>query len=250
MSMINDALRRASSAGKTVPGDKPLPPAIPPISSTPLPPMPVVETTPPLPPLMPGAGESSSFGGGLDSQVPAPPVMRVEPARRSSSLPIVFVTLFVFCVAGAAAAYFWQSKHVVVKAIEKTGKEQRFAQETSSPRGDIQAEKRAAVSNGVDGRSSVVVAGPAKSGPPPIGTAVAAAPPSASLIPPTQPPVAVKFPLLRLQSIFFRPANPSVIINGKTLFIADEINGVKVADIQPANVTLVLSGQTNVLTLR
>jgi hypothetical protein len=60
----------------------------------------------------------------------------------------------------------------------------------------------------------------------------------------------VKFPPLRLQSIFYRRSNPSVMINGKTLFIGDEINGVRVADIQAANVTLVLSGQTNVLTLR
>ena len=60
----------------------------------------------------------------------------------------------------------------------------------------------------------------------------------------------VKFPPLRLQSIFYRPSSPSVMINNKTLYVDDTIQGVLVADIQPASVTLVLSGQTNVLTLR
>ena len=41
-----------------------------------------------------------------------------------------------------------------------------------------------------------------------------------------------------------------MIINGKTLFIDDQINGVQVADIRSSSVTLVLSGQTNILTLR
>ena len=63
-------------------------------------------------------------------------------------------------------------------------------------------------------------------------------------------PAPVKFPPLRLQSIYYRPSNPSVLINGKILYLSDEIQGVTVADITPASVTLVLSGQTNVLTLR
>ena len=40
------------------------------------------------------------------------------------------------------------------------------------------------------------------------------------------------------------------MINNKTLFVDDIILGVQVADIQPSSVTLVLSGQTNILTLR
>jgi hypothetical protein len=60
----------------------------------------------------------------------------------------------------------------------------------------------------------------------------------------------VKFPPLRLQTIYYRPGNPSVMINSKILFISDEVSGVTVADISPSSVTLVLSGQTNVLTLR
>ena len=52
------------------------------------------------------------------------------------------------------------------------------------------------------------------------------------------------------QSIFYRPSNPSVMINGKLLCVSDDIQGVLGADIQPSSVTLVLSGYTNVLTLR
>ena len=69
-------------------------------------------------------------------------------------------------------------------------------------------------------------------------------------MPPAAPAPPPKFPQLRLQSIFYRPANPSVMINGRTLYLDDEVQGVTVADIQPSSVTLVLSGHTNVLTLR
>lgn len=64
---------------------------------------------------------------------------------------------------------------------------------------------------------------------------------------PTPAPV---FPTLKLQGIFYRPSNPSVMLNGKTLFLNDEVDKVKVTAITQTSVTVVWSGQTNVLTLR
>jgi hypothetical protein len=62
-----------------------------------------------------------------------------------------------------------------------------------------------------------------------------------------QPP---EFPALRLQGIFFRPANPSAVINAKTVFIGDKIEGVRVTGIERDCVTLEWEGQTKELTLQ
>jgi hypothetical protein len=60
----------------------------------------------------------------------------------------------------------------------------------------------------------------------------------------------VQFPPLRLQGIYYKPNNPSVMVNNRTLFIGDQIQGVTVVSIDASSATLVLSGQTNILTLR
>jgi hypothetical protein len=53
----------------------------------------------------------------------------------------------------------------------------------------------------------------------------------------------------KLQAIVFSPIRPSVMINGKTLFIGDKLNGLRVTAIDQESVTLVGAGQTNILTL-
>jgi hypothetical protein len=63
-------------------------------------------------------------------------------------------------------------------------------------------------------------------------------------------PPAVKWPALRLQGIFFRPPDSSVVINNKTLYTGDDFQGIKVAQIERDRVTLSLNGQTNSLFLR
>jgi hypothetical protein len=225
MSMINDALRRASSAAKT-PGEAaaPLPlPAAPPL------PIDGVPLAPPLPPMA--------------TAIPAPPVMRVAPIRKKSSLPIVLGALFFFGLAATAGVYFWKKAGPLpVMAVESNAAGQGSIKADGQFSPDaIPVQEGSAAIAGVPRASN---AAPRRADPVPkpvTTTAVAAAPIIA---------VPVKFPPLRLQSIFYRPTNPSVIINGKTLFLGDEINGVRVADIQPSSVTLMLSGQTNVLTLR
>jgi hypothetical protein len=56
-------------------------------------------------------------------------------------------------------------------------------------------------------------------------------------------------PKIKLQAIFYRPKNPSVVINGKTLFVGEEVAGAKVVAITIKSVTIISSGETNVLTL-
>jgi hypothetical protein len=60
----------------------------------------------------------------------------------------------------------------------------------------------------------------------------------------------VKWPPLRLQGIFYKPPNSAVLINSKMLYVEDEVQGAKVAEIGRTTVKLLLEGQTNTLVLR
>jgi hypothetical protein len=64
-----------------------------------------------------------------------------------------------------------------------------------------------------------------------------------------QPAAPALWPKLDLQGIFFRLKNPSVRINGTNLYVGNEIEGVRVVDIQRESVIVQLGGETNVLTL-
>jgi hypothetical protein len=59
----------------------------------------------------------------------------------------------------------------------------------------------------------------------------------------------VQFPPLQLQGIFFRPSNPSALINGRTLFIGDYIGEVKVVAIDHRSVKVELEGATKTIPL-
>jgi hypothetical protein len=54
---------------------------------------------------------------------------------------------------------------------------------------------------------------------------------------------------LTLQGIVFNPRRPSVVINGKTLFLGDRIGQFRVAAIHSDSATLVGAGRTNLLSL-
>ena len=53
----------------------------------------------------------------------------------------------------------------------------------------------------------------------------------------------------KLQGIFYRSSQASALINGKTLFVGDEIDGATLVTIERQAVRLVQSGRTNVLKL-
>lgn len=60
----------------------------------------------------------------------------------------------------------------------------------------------------------------------------------------------VVFPELKLQGVYFRLVKPSVLINNRTLFIGDQVEGARVVSIQRYSVKLELNGQTKELSLR
>lgn len=56
-------------------------------------------------------------------------------------------------------------------------------------------------------------------------------------------------PTFRLQGIFYRSANPSAMVNGKSVFVGDRVSGARVRAIERDNVTLEYDGQLKTLTL-
>jgi len=66
----------------------------------------------------------------------------------------------------------------------------------------------------------------------------------------TMPPPPVVFPPLQLQGIILQGVRSSALINGRVLFIGEDISGVQLVAIDSEHVTVAMEGQTNLLTLR
>lgn len=64
------------------------------------------------------------------------------------------------------------------------------------------------------------------------------------------PPSSPNFDSLKVQGIIFGSANPSVIINGKTLFIGERINGFQVVSITESNVTVSSGSEKKIFKLK
>lgn len=88
---------------------------------------------------------------------------------------------------------------------------------------------------------------------PPTAAVVVSKPPVApaaipeKVVAPAPAPVAATFPTLKLQGIFFRLRNPSVVINGKTVFVGEEVEGAKVTQIDRYSASLQFHGEKHVL---
>jgi outer membrane protein assembly factor BamB len=84
------------------------------------------------------------------------------------------------------------------------------------------------------------------------GTTVTAADPGHASTPaavvPSEPP-AILATVPKLQGIFYRPDRPAAVLSGKTVFVGSTTGDYRVVAIDPATVTLVRAGQTNVLSL-
>jgi cytoskeletal protein RodZ len=72
---------------------------------------------------------------------------------------------------------------------------------------------------------------------------------TAASTPAPEPPAEPPKPAYRLQAIFFRPANPSAMVNGKSVSIGSQVDGATVKAITRDNLTIEVKGQTTVLTL-
>lgn len=219
MSLINDALRRAREAQTNQP-----PPVPEPISVTP---PPLQPKSPPRPP-------------------PLDPVEPPPMSPWSSLLPVILVGLVVFALAGTGGYFFWKSwtaKRAEVKA--------RLAAKDPPP--------RPIVTNSPVTKAATSAQSQATN-PPPISSASTPATVAKPLPTPTpvpapsaasnSAPVVTKWPNLRLQGIFYRTKDPCVVINNRTLFVDDMIEGAKVVAIHQRGTTLVLNGQTNFMVLR
>jgi cytoskeletal protein RodZ len=57
----------------------------------------------------------------------------------------------------------------------------------------------------------------------------------------------VNFPALKLQGIYYRLSKPSALINNKTLYLNDEIEGVRLVGIERHSVTIEAGGRTKEL---
>ncbi len=60
---------------------------------------------------------------------------------------------------------------------------------------------------------------------------------------------AAKPAVIKLQGIFFNPAQPSAVINGRTVYVGNAVGGSRVIQITQETVTLVSETATNVLSL-
>lgn len=58
------------------------------------------------------------------------------------------------------------------------------------------------------------------------------------------------FPTLKLQGLIWHPQRPSVVINGKSLFVGEKVDRVEVRQITSDSATVVWKGEERVLTLQ
>jgi hypothetical protein len=214
MSLINDALRRASQSerGQT-------------------------ESPPPLP-----------VGLRTADFTPLPPPVPLSPWP--ALLKLVGVVVLALCLVGGGGFLLhraWAGHRPVVQT------DRRSQPLVVSPSQGAPTQK--AFPNPVTSNAPAAL----PTGPPPSNLSTASVPlvaavPQPKVAPPQTPeplpPQPAKWPTLRLQGIFFRPPNSSVVINSKTLYQDDEIQGVRIAEIDSHGVTVTLGGQTNVLHLR
>lgn len=213
MSLINDALRRASqNDAETAP-----PPAPAPASPTP------------------------------------PPLQPVEPASGSPWPSLVGLGLGLLAVVGLLGLGGWFAWKAVVSsqkpALTASAREAHPSKPLSlgSPKPASEAPTAAVAPDEALPESRDVSAASATQAAPP--AAVASTPPPAAVAPAPPQPV-VKWPALKLQGIYYRPPRSSVMINSKTLFLDEEIQGVRVVEIGPQLARVILGGQTNTLHLR
>jgi hypothetical protein len=147
--------------------------------------------------------------------------------RRGRSLPLVLMGVAAVSL-GLAGLFFWQWWNV------------------SHPPAPVHEETVAAVAPAPVVQEAVP--------PPPKVVAAAPVPPPAPVpepppAPPAKPVVAAWPAELKLMGIFFSKTNPRAIINGKTVVVDDEINGIRITKIEHDQVTVEWNGQVKNLVM-
>ena len=158
---------------------------------------------------------------------PPPPVdtgAAFRPAEQPRRSPVIVpaISLMALVILGLAGWFLfrgWQASRAAAEAGAKT---------TVAARENAEARRPGSLATNL----SATATAPAST------NALTAAAASQAAVPP-----------LKLNAIFFRARNPSVVINSKTLYIGDKVAQAKVLAIDRESVTLEKGGQTNVLTV-
>jgi hypothetical protein len=171
---------------------------------------------------------------------PAPELgttMKPAPPPRTTGLPMYFLPMLLLLVSGACwfLVKGWNTRSPDGASARAIPVQARASQATSSATG---AESPTPTNRHLTLSDSPKPAASTNTTP-----ATAAAPVESA-------PETGTIPGYKLQGIFYRPSNPSAVINSKTVFLGDRIANAKVKAIDRQSVTLDLEGETKVLTLQ
>jgi hypothetical protein len=183
---------------------------------------------------------------GQPGNTPAPnaPMQPVNQQPRSAGLPIFFLPVLLATVCGAGLFLWngWETKTQQSAArppLVVQAREARVNPDPEAPLSPDSEEPGIPVGRNFsledDTPHAVLLA------------EAGALPPSASLR--DEPPKAA-VSTFKLQGIFYRAANPSAVINTKTVFVGDHVANGRVKSISRDTVTLDCDGETKVLTFR
>ncbi len=162
------------------------------------------------------------------------PMRPVEVKRQERDFSLVLPVVIIFLI---VAAFLFIGLAMARHTINNTDKKIAVA-----PTMTVSQPVAAAVAPAANPPPAVL---PATNPPAPAAPVSAPAPPAEVVSPPailTEPPK----PTL-VQGIAYDPVHPWAIINGKTVYVGDFVNGLRVAAISRNSVTLVGNGQTNAL---
>jgi len=171
----------------------------------------------------------------------------MKPApQRTVGLPVYFTPVLLFIVSGACWFLIkgWDVRRQSIASTKPVPVQAREAEELPNiPAGEgselpIPENRQFALNDRPSPSSSLRAAGGNAA------TGAAAEPVSGSVVTDEAPAS------FRLQGIFYRPANPSAVVNSKTVFVGDRIANAKVKAIDHQSVTLDVAGETKVLTLQ
>jgi len=171
---------------------------------------------------------------------------------------IFFIPMFLGCAMVLGILFLakgWQASHREWTGVTLTESVPVAAREMPSPPVPL---PRQNAGPGTDSDRADITPAPTDTDPgaamePAQATAAPETPPAEAKVaipaPPPPLPTEPSFPELKLQGIFYRPSNPSAVINSKTVYRGDLIQEAEVTKITRQNVTVVWKGETKVLTL-
>ncbi len=191
--------------------------------------------------------------------VGAPPMQTADPkAAPGTSLLIPIVMIMVLLVGGGVVVALIVTKKTGTTVVQAPKVEPKIATPTVSTEpakslsvatAQVSPQQAPAIPQAVVVTQPPVAANPTASSPPAAEVSPVVAKPPVEVAVPVAPP-APTFPVIKLQGIFYKKANSTVMLNGKTVSEGGKIDGAVVSKIEPMSVTLEWNGETKVLELQ